>query len=43
MGQEVLVTQDVYRITWPVGTKRPSYILLYSRGTKVLKSTLAKL
>ena len=43
MGQEVLVTQDVYRITWPVGTKRPSYILLYSRGKKVLKSTLAKL
>ena len=43
LGQEVLVTQDVYRITWPGGTKRPSYILLYPRGTKVLKSTLAKL
>lgn len=43
LGQEVLVTQDVYRLTWPGGTKRPSYILLYPRGAKVLKSTLAKL
>lgn len=43
LGQEVLVTQDVYRMTWPGGTRRPSYILLYPRGARVLKSTLAKL
>jgi len=43
LGQEILVTQDVYRMSFPYGSRRPSYILLYPRGTKVLKSTLQKL
>ena len=40
LGQEVLVTQDVYRMVFPGSSKRPSYILLYPRGARVLKSTL---
>lgn len=43
LGHEVLITQDVYRMVFPGSSKRPSYILLYPRGTKVLKSTLARL
>lgn len=43
LGHEVLITQDVYRMVFPGSSKRPSYILLYPRGAKVLKSTLARL
>lgn len=43
LGQEVLITQDVYRMVFPGSSKRPSYVLLYPRGAKVLKSTLAPL
>ena len=42
MGQWVIVKQDVFREVYPRGTKRPSYFLLYSRGQRVLKSTLIK-
>lgn len=42
LGLEVLVTQDVYQMSFPGNAKRPSYVLLYPRGTKVLKSTLER-
>ena len=42
MGVEVLVTQDVYRMTFPNGARRPSYILLYPRGARVPKTLLER-
>lgn len=42
-GIIVIVKRDVYRMTYPRRSKRPSYILLYPRGSQVLKSTLVPL
>lgn len=41
-GTEVIVSRDVYRKVYPRNTKRPTYILLYPRGTRVVKSTLVR-
>jgi hypothetical protein len=43
MGNYVVVKRDVYREVYPPNTKRPSYFLLYNKGTEVLKSTLQPL
>lgn len=42
-GNVVIVKRDVYRETYPRRATRPSYILLYPRGSQVLKSTLVPL
>ena len=42
-GNYVVVKRDVYREVYPVNSKRPSYFLLYSKGSQVLKSTLQAL
>lgn len=42
-GTYVVVKRDVYREVYPNGAKRPSYFLLYAKGTQVLKSTLQAL
>ena len=42
-GNYVVVKRDVYREVYPSGAKRPSYFLLYSKGSQVLKSTLQAL
>lgn len=39
-GITVTVTRDVYRAIYPYGARRPTYILLYPRGAKVVKSLL---
>lgn len=41
-GITVTVSRDVYSKVQPRGARRPSYILLYPRGTKVVKSMLQK-
>lgn len=41
-GVTVTVSRDVYRKVQPSNTRRPSYVLLYPRGAKVVKSTLQK-
>lgn len=40
-GHFIVVKQDVYRKTFPNNARRPSYVLLYARGTQILKSQLA--
>lgn len=40
---EVVVSRDVYRIAYPGGSRRPSFMLLYPRGARILKSTLSKM
>lgn len=40
-GQFIVVKQDVYRKAFPNNARRPSYILLYTRGSQILKSQLA--
>ena len=42
-GVEIIVKRDVFREVYPSGTRRPTYILLYAKGTRVLKSVLTKL
>ena len=42
-GTYVIVKRDVYREVYPRGAKRPSYFLLYAKGSQVLKSTLQAL
>jgi hypothetical protein len=42
-GIAVIVKRDVYRKFYPRGTKRPSYMLLYKSGSRVLKSTLMQI
>ena len=42
-GIAVIVRRDVYRKYYPRGTKRPSYMLLYKSGARVLKSTLMQI
>lgn len=39
-GVAIIVSRDVYRKIIPFNANRPTYILLYARGTKVLKSRL---
>ena len=39
-GVSIIVSRDVYRKIIPFNANRPTYILLYARGTKVLKSRL---
>jgi hypothetical protein len=40
MGNIVIVKRDIYRKTFPRRASRPSYVLVYPRGARVLKSTL---
>lgn len=42
-GNYVVVKRDVYREVYPMKAKRPSYFLLYTKGSQVLKSTLQAL
>lgn len=39
-GTYVTVSRDVYRKITPYNARRPTYILLYPRGAKILKSKL---
>lgn len=39
-GTAVTVTRDVYRVVYPLGARRPTYVLLYPRGRMVPKSLL---
>lgn len=39
-GVAIIVSRNVYRKIIPFNAKRPTYILLYARGTQVLKSRL---
>lgn len=39
-GAAIIVSRNVYRKIIPFNAKRPTYILLYARGTQVLKSRL---
>lgn len=41
-GIAVVVSRDVYRKTYPYGSRRPSYLLLYPRGARVAKTALQK-
>ena len=41
-GITVTVSRDVYRKVYPQGARRPSYILLYPRGMRVVKSLLQR-
>lgn len=41
-GVTVTVSRDVYRKVYPQGALRPSYVLLYPRGAKVMKSLLQR-
>lgn len=43
MGTFVVVKQDTYRETYPLRSKRPSYVLVYTKGTQILKSRLVPL
>jgi hypothetical protein len=36
----ILVTEDVFRVTYPYGARRPSYILLYAKGSHIPKTTV---
>ena len=40
---DVLVTKDVYRRVVPPNARRPSFVLLYAKGTRVAKTTLQHL
>lgn len=40
-GHFIVVKQDVYRKAFPNNARRPSYIMLYARGSQILKSQLA--
>lgn len=42
-GIAVIVKRDVYREVYPSNSRRPSYVLVYPRGARVLKSTLQRL
>lgn len=42
-GNYVVVKRDVYRKVYPLNSKRPSYYLIYTKGSRVLKSTLQAL
>ena len=43
LGNSIMVTEDVYREVIPRNSVRPSYILLYTKGTVVPKHILTKL
>lgn len=42
-GVAIIVKRDVYRRYYPRGTTRPSYMLLYKSGSRILKSTLKQI
>lgn len=41
IGNMVVVKEDVYREVYPYNSKRPSYVLVYSKGTQIPANTLA--
>ena len=43
LGNSIVVAEDVYREVIPRNSVRPSYILLYTKGTVVPKHILTKL
>lgn len=42
-GTSIIVKTDIYRETYPPRAKRPSYVLVYAKGTEILKSRLVPL
>lgn len=42
-GLDVIVSRDIYRVVYPGGSKRPSFVLLHPRGARILKSTLQRI
>lgn len=42
-GNIVVLTEDVYRMTFPVGSRRPTYVLVARKGTTVPRSKVTPL
>ena len=42
-GVSIVVRRDIYREVYPLRAKRPSYVLMYAKGTEILKSRLVPL